>query len=96
MVHGDARDESVVGNGVAQYLCYRPHLLRFIAGWIDDGVEGPAAKRRKISIAVAAQSLDLGKEVRVLLAPVEEDDLVPPCKRGFDNVPTEEERSAEN
>ena len=34
--------------------------------------------------------------MRVSPAPVEEDDLVPPCKRGFDDVPTEEERSAED
>ena len=49
-----------------------------------------------LSVAIAAQLFDLGKEVRVQPAAVEEDDFMPARKRGFDNVPTEEERSAEN
>jgi hypothetical protein len=34
--------------------------------------------------------------VRVPPASIEEDDLMPPSKRGFDDVPTEEERPAED
>jgi len=85
-----------VGNGAAQHVCHRPNLLRSIAGWIDDCLEAAAAKRSQIAVAVTAQLFDLGKEVRVQPAAVEEDDFMPSRKRGFDNVPTEEERSAEN
>jgi hypothetical protein len=85
-----------VGNRTAQHACRRPNLLRPVARWIDDCLEAAGAKRGEIAVAVTAQLFDLGKEVRVQPAAVEEDDFMPSRKRGFDNVPTEEERSAEN
>jgi hypothetical protein len=71
-------------------------LLRSVTGWIDDCLEAAAAKRSEIPVAVTAQLFDLGKKLRVPPAAVEEDDFMPSRKRGFDNVPTEEERSAED
>jgi hypothetical protein len=83
-------------NRAAQHVRDRQHLLRSITGCIDDRVETAAAKRREIPVAVAAQLLDLGKEVWVLPAAVEKDDFMPPWQGGFDNVPTEKECSAED
>jgi len=71
-------------------------LLRSVPGWIDDHLEAAAAKRVKIPVAIAAQLFDLGKEARVPPAAVEEDDFMPSRNRGFDNMPTEEERAAED
>ncbi|TMI01020.1 MAG: hypothetical protein E6H43_09910 [Betaproteobacteria bacterium] len=85
-----------MGNGAAQHVGHCPNLLGSVTGWIDDCVEAAAAKRSEIPVAVAAQLFDLGKEARVQPAAVEEDSFMPARKRGFDNVPTEEERSAEN
>jgi hypothetical protein len=85
-----------VGNRAAQHVCYRPNLLRSVPGRIDDCLEAAAPKRGEIPVAIAAQLFDLGKEVRVPPAAVEQDDFMPSRNRGFDNVPTEEERAAED
>ena len=85
-----------MGNRAAQHVCHCPNLLGSVTGWIDDCVEATAPKRGEIPVAIAAQLFDLGKEVRVLPAAVEEDDFMPSRNRGFDNVPPEEERAAED
>src|SRR2546428_913139 len=95
-VRRDTRDEDVVGHGAAQHVRHRSNLLGSVAGGIDDCLEAAAAKRGDIPVAVAAQLLDLGKELRVPSATVKEDDVMASRKRGFDNVPTEEERSAKD
>jgi hypothetical protein len=85
-----------VSNGVAQHVGHRPNLLRSVARWIDDCLEAAAAKRGEIPVAIAAELFDLGKEMRVPPTAVEEDDFMPSRNRGLDDVPTEEERTAED
>ena len=64
----------------------RRHLRRRVAGDVDHGVDATAAQRREIAVAVAAQLLERGEEVRVLPAAVEERDLVGPRECGLDDV----------
>jgi hypothetical protein len=62
---------------------------------IDDGVPAPALERAQVAVAVAAQVLRLGVELRAGAAAVEERQLVAGRKRGLRNRAPEELRAAE-
>ena len=53
-------------------------------------------QRRRVRRPVAADLLDLGEELRVGVAAVEEHDVVTPLERRFDGRPSEELRPSEN
>ena len=82
-----------MGNGAAQHVGHCPNLLGSVTGWIDDCVEAAAAKRSEVPVTIAAQLFELREKVRVALAAVKENDVMAAGERGFDNVPTEEERA---
>jgi len=85
-----------VRNGLTEHAGHCPHLLRSVAGRIDDCVEAAAAKRSEVPVAIAAQLFELREKVRVAMAAVEENDVMAAGERSFDNVPTEEEGAAED
>ena len=65
-------------------------------GDVDDRIEVPSPKLCEIAVAVADDPLQLGKELRVRQAPVEERRLVPALERRLDDVPAEEPGAAED
>jgi len=71
-------------------------VFRSVPGWIDDCLEAAAAKRNEVPVAIAAQLFDVREKMRVVLAAVEENDIMAAGERSFDNVPTEEEGAAED
>jgi hypothetical protein len=68
---------------------------RHVARRIDDRVPLAPFEGGQVAVAVAAQLLGLGEELRVRLAAVEERDLVPLRKRGLGDGPPQELRPAE-
>jgi len=53
-------------------------------------------ERDQVAIAIAAQLLDLWKEIGVMQAAIEERDRVPPLQGGLRQAPPEKERATEN
>ena len=95
-VDRDARDEGVVPDAVGEQLGRLAHDARQVARGIDHDVPVAALERREVAVAVAAQLLDVGKELRVGLAAVEQRHLVPARERLVDDRATEELRPAED
>jgi hypothetical protein len=69
---------------------------RHVPARVDDRVERAAAKRAEVAVAIAAQLLDLGEEVRVRQAAVEQRDVVAARERALDDRAAEELRAAED
>jgi hypothetical protein len=94
-VDRDARDERVM---VDLSECRRrcAQLLRPVAGWVDDEVEAPGAKRTQITIAVAAQPLNIWEELRVVSSAIEKRDVMSASESCFNDVAAEEESAAED
>ena len=80
----------------AQQLGRGANHTRHVAGRVDHRVPLTPLERREPAVAVAAQLLDLGKELGVRLATVEERDLVAARERRLDRRAAEELRPAED
>src|SRR5205807_6968242 len=96
VVHGDARDEDVAPHGVSKQLGRLPHDPRHEAARVEDAVPRAALERLEVAVAVAAEVLGLGEEVRVRLPAREERDVVARREGGVDRVTAEELRPAED
>jgi hypothetical protein len=88
------RDEEVVGRFYE--LDRLAHDTGEIAGDIDRGVPAAAGQRVELAVPVAAQFLDLGIEIGVRLAAVEQRQLVIALERRVDDRAAEELRPAED
>jgi hypothetical protein len=95
-VGGDARDEDVVVDGVAQQLGRGADDAGQVARRVDDRVPRAAFERAQVAVAIAAQLLGLREQLGVRLAAVEERDLVALLERVLDDGTAEELRPAED
>ena len=68
---------------VGQQLCRGPDLPGHIAAGVDDGIPMPTLKGGEIAVAVTAQLLDVGKEIRAVLALVVKNILMEICEHRF-------------
>jgi hypothetical protein len=85
-----------VVDGVAQELGRSAHLARQVAAGVDGGIPAPPAQRRQIAAAIAAQPFQVGKQLGMGAAAVEERDLVAARPRRLDQVAPEVERAAQD
>ena len=88
------RDEEVVGR--LDQLDRLPHDPGEVARDVHHGVPRAAAEGIELPVAVPAELLDVGEELRVRPAAVEERDLVPPRERRLDERVTDELRPTED
>jgi hypothetical protein len=95
-VDGDARDEDVSPDGIAQQLCRLPHDARHVAARVDHAVPCAPGERTEIAVAVSLQVLDLREELGVRLPACEDRHLVPARERRVDRLAAEELRASED
>ena len=95
-VGGDARDEDVERDRIAQQ---RDRLLddaRVVAAGVDDGVPLPATEHVEPAVAVAVEHLGVREEAGVRLAARERRHLVAALERGLGRGASREPRSADD
>jgi hypothetical protein len=81
---------------VAESVDGRPDDSGHIPGHVDDGVKAATNERSEVAIAIAAQLLELRKELGPRLAAVEERDIMAARERRSDDVAAEEDRATED
>src|SRR5205814_6082652 len=95
-VHRNARDVHIEVAGVHQRGDRQTNDAGEKRRDVDDGIPAAASECGKILLAVTADLLGLGKQLRVRPPAVEERQLVSTCNRGFDEGAAEEARAAEH
>ena len=81
---------------VAERVERRCDDARHVAARVDDCIEAPPVECREVTVAVAAELLDVRKELGARLPAVEERHDVPARERGIDRMAAKELRAAEN
>jgi hypothetical protein len=89
------RDECVVTD-VAECVDGRSYDPGHKPGRVDDGVKAATNERSEVAVAIAAQLLELRKELGTRLAAVEQRDIVAARDRRFHDVAAEEDRATED
>src|SRR5262249_54248855 len=94
-IHRDARDEAIASDSSGEQFGRGAHDPRHVAGRVDRRVPLATGERVQPAVAVADELLDLGIEIRVGVAAVEERPLVPAAEGGVGDRPADELRPAE-
>src|SRR5439155_2660623 len=95
-VRGDARDEDVTANRIAQELRRVPDHARHVAARVDRAVPGSPLERTELAVAVAVQVLDVREELGIRATAREDRHLVTLGERGLDRVAAEELGASEH
>ena len=94
-VDRDARHEHVVADRTGEQLCARADHAREVSGRVDDGVPLAPTEPVEPAVSIARDALELGVELGVRAAAVEEGELVAALERGVDHRAPEELRPTE-
>jgi len=95
-VNRDAGDKGVVIDRIRQQLGRGAHHTRHVAGRIDNRIPAPPTQHIQTPIAITVQLLDRRKQLRIMLAAIEQCDLMAVRECCFDQVAAEEDRAAED